>query len=319
MAKGSPALPPGICLCYKAYMRKWMRERMKRRKKPESTPGSESKPVPLQPAYFEAGAAPAEPAEQTEPEPESALRPAEEPEEAGDADGNRAEPVPAAEASGEQPRRRRRRRGGRGRSGTRADQPQPIAEAPAVAEPVVPAAEPIPIPEKPAPHAPAAAPLHAPRPSRGVVVLAIGLPGSGKSSWFKRHQITPLSSDLLRALLFDDAQEQRFQDLIFSNLRSMLKARLIARRPMNYVDATNLTPHERQGWIKLAKDYGYEVQAVFFDVPLEVCLDRNRRRNRSVDEVVMQRMAGKLRPPTFEEGFSKITVVRVKKKEQEAS
>jgi predicted kinase len=148
-----------------------------------------------------------------------------------------------------------------------------------------------------------------------VVVLAIGLPGSGKSSWFKRHQITPLSSDLLRALLFDDAQEQRFQDLVFSNLRSMLKARLIARRPMNYVDATNLTPHERQGWIKLARDYGYEVQAVFFDVPLDVCLERNRRRQRSVDEPAMQRMAAKLRPPSFDEGFSKITVVRVKKKE----
>jgi hypothetical protein len=32
-----------------------------------------------------------------------------------------------------------------------------------------------------------------------------------------------------------------------------------------------------------------------------------------VPEDVMQRMAGKLRPPTFDEGFSKITVVRVKK------
>jgi predicted kinase len=147
------------------------------------------------------------------------------------------------------------------------------------------------------------------------VVLAIGLPGSGKSSWFKRHNITPLSSDLLRALLFDDAQEQRFQDLVFSNLRSMLKARLIARRPMNYVDATNLSPHERHGWIKLAKDFGYDVQAVFFDVPLEVCLERNQRRERSVAEDVMRRMAGKLRPPSFEEGFSKITMVRVKKKE----
>ncbi len=146
-------------------------------------------------------------------------------------------------------------------------------------------------------------------------MLAIGLPGSGKSSWFKRHDITPLSSDMLRALLFDDPTEQRFQDLIFSNLRSMLKARLIARRPMNYVDATNLTPHERNGWVKLAKDYGYEVQAVFFDVPVEVCLERNRRRERKVPEDAMRRMAGKLKQPTFEEGFSKITVVRVKQKE----
>jgi predicted kinase len=150
---------------------------------------------------------------------------------------------------------------------------------------------------------------------KGAVILAIGLPGSGKSSWFKRHSITPLSSDLLRALLFDDPTEQRFQDLVFSNLRAMLKARLIARRPVNYVDATNLTPHERHNWIKLAKDYGYEAQAVFFDVPLEVCLERNQRRQRAVAEDVMRRMAAKLKAPTFEEGFAKITVVRVKQKE----
>jgi predicted kinase len=154
------------------------------------------------------------------------------------------------------------------------------------------------------------------RASKGTVVLAIGLPGSGKSSWFKRHNIHPLSSDLLRELLFDDAQEQRFQDLVFSNLRSMLKARLIARRPMNYVDATNLTPHDRNSWIKLAKDYGYDVQGVFFDVPLEVCLERHQRRGRAVPEDIMRKMAGKLKPPTFEEGFSKITVVRVKQKEE---
>jgi len=156
-----------------------------------------------------------------------------------------------------------------------------------------------------------------PKKYKGVVVLSIGLPGSGKSSWFKRNNITPLSSDLLRGLLFDDPNEQRFQDLVFSNLRSLLRARLVARRPMNYVDATNLSPHERQGWIKLAHDYGYEVHAVFFDVPLEVCLDRNRKRQRVVAEDVMRRMGAKLQAPTFEEGFTKITNVRVKKKEGE--
>src|SRR3982074_3965490 len=108
---------------------------------------------------------------------------------------------------------------------------------------------------------------------------------------------------MVRSLLFDDIREQRFQDLVFSNLRSMLKARLIAKRPMNYVDATNLPPQERQHWIKLAKSFGYEVHAVFFDVPLEVCLDRNRRRERQVKEDLIQRMAAKLKPPAFEEGF----------------
>jgi len=98
----------------------------------------------------------------------------------------------------------------------------------------------------------------------------------------------------------------------------MLRARLLARRPSNYLDATNLSPHERRSWIKLAHDFGYEAHAVFFDVPPEICMERNRRRERNVPEDVMQRMASKLRPPKFEEGFAKITVVRLKKKEGEA-
>ncbi len=195
--------------------------------------------------------------------------------------------------------------------------PEPVVAGmlPAVIAP--PQVAPIQVVAAPAAHAPAAAAGVAPAPvraSKGTVVLAIGLPGSGKSSWFKRHNIHPLSSDLLRELLFDDAQEQRFQDLVFSNLRSMLKARLIARRPMNYVDATNLTSHDRHSWIKLAKDYGYDVQGLFFDVPVEICMERHQRRGRVVAEDVMRKMAGKLKPPAFEEGFTKITVVRVKQK-----
>lgn len=147
---------------------------------------------------------------------------------------------------------------------------------------------------------------------KGFVVLAIGLPGSGKTTWFGRRGVTPLSSDMLRGILFDDVEEQRFQGLVFSTLRSLLRARLIAKMPWNYVDATNLSAHERRQWIKMAKSFGYEVQAVFFDVPLEVCLERNRSRDRMVSEDVMRKMAEKLKPPAFEEGFEKITVVRVK-------
>lgn len=147
---------------------------------------------------------------------------------------------------------------------------------------------------------------------KGFVVLTIGLPGSGKTTWYKRRGVTPLSSDLLRTILFDDITEQRYQGLVFSTLRSLLRARLIAKMPWNYVDATNLSPHERRQWIKMAKSFGYEVQAVFFDVPLAVCMERNSKRDRAVTDEVMQKMAERLRPPTFKEGFEKITIVRVK-------
>jgi predicted kinase len=323
-------------------MRKWMRERLQRRKKKDTDPAAQPAPPPLQPAYFDAGESAPEP----EPaavqpksrilrEPEVESEPAHE-EHSAQAAREPASEIPSAgrpSAAGQRGRPRRRR-GGRGRSGRGREQavaqafspaaikgsipPAPVEEeAPdsgeAIAEGSIPGE--LIRPQVPqAPKGPAAMPATQ-RPPKGLVVLAIGLPGSGKSSWFKRHNVIPLSSDMVRSLLFDDIREQRFQDLVFSNLRSMLKARLIAKRPMNYVDATNLTPQERQHWIKLAKDYGYEVHAVFFDVPLEVCIERHQRRDRVVPENVMRRMAAKLKPPAFTEGFAKITVVRVKKKD----
>jgi predicted kinase len=341
-------------------MRKWMRDRLQRRKKAAPEKAPQPAQPPLQPAYFDAEQAQSTP-DQEQPEIESPTAAHEPAEEAADAYEAESAPQAAQEEPNtevakrpRQPRQKqssgsadaksargRRRRGGRGRGGRGREQAVAQAFAPAAGKGVIPegadsaeatdaelsepavdasaeVAEPeaeAAVPTTQAPETPAAVPQAPPRPPKGIVVLAIGLPGSGKSSWFKRHNLTPLSSDLLRSLLFDDVREQRFQDLVFSNLRSMLKARLIAKRPMNYVDATNLTPQERQHWIKLAKDYNYEVHAVFFDVPVEVCIERHQRRDRVVPEDVMRRMAAKFKPPSFDEGFAKITVVRVKKKE----
>jgi predicted kinase len=269
-------------LCYILIMRLWMRARMKRRAKrgvndSESTGkiGQEipvDQPAPLQPMY---------PEDQRKRASESAA--AVEP-----TVNEEPEPLEAVPPDGEED--------------APVNSPEPvIAERKLVVE-TQPESPSIPPPELPS----------AQKDLKGYVVLAIGLPGSGKTTWFKRRGVTPLSSDMLRTILFDDITEQRYQGLVFSTLRSLLRARLIAKMPWNYVDATNLSAHERRQWIKMAKSFGYEAQAVFFDVPLEVCMERNSRRERTVSDEVMRKMAERLRPPSFKEGFSKITMVRVK-------
>jgi predicted kinase len=144
------------------------------------------------------------------------------------------------------------------------------------------------------------------------VLVLVGLPGSGKSTWAERRGVTPLSSDAIRHLLADDATDQTIHRRVFLTLRFLLRQRLAIGRPVNCIDATSLTPAERAPYIAMARRYGCDVEAVFFDIPLEVCRERNRRRSRVVPDEALEAMAAKLVPPRPEEGFSKITVVSIK-------
>ena len=142
------------------------------------------------------------------------------------------------------------------------------------------------------------------------IVLLVGLPGSGKSTYLERLGVKALSSDAVRGLLADDETDQSIHREVFATLRYLLRRRLALRRPVTYLDATHLTVRERRPYVKMGQLYGCAVEAVFFDVPLETCRERNRGRRRVVPEDVLERMAAKLTPPTIEEGFSAVSVVR---------
>ena len=140
------------------------------------------------------------------------------------------------------------------------------------------------------------------------IVLLVGLPGSGKSTWLTQIGAGGLSSDAVRRLLADDETDQSIHVRVFQTLRYLLEQRLAIGRPVTYIDATNLTPEERRPYLEIGQSWGWEVEAVFFDVPLEVCRERNARRDRVVPEDALAKMAAKLVPPSVDEGFSRVTV-----------
>ncbi len=136
-------------------------------------------------------------------------------------------------------------------------------------------------------------------------MLLVGLPGSGKSTWASGKPGV-LSSDALRELLADDPNNQDIHVRVFRVLRDLLKHRLELKRPITYVDATNLTPRERRPYIRLAGLFDAKIEALFFDVPVSECIRRNGSRGRTVPDEVIHKMAERLVAPELNEGFSRV-------------
>src|SRR5580698_7804235 len=132
------------------------------------------------------------------------------------------------------------------------------------------------------------------------IVVLVGLPGSGKSTYLERMGVRGLSSDMIRGLLADDERDQTIHERVFQTLRYLLRQRLAIGRPVTYIDATNLRPEERRPYIEIGEQFGCDVEAVWFDVPLEVCRERNAARDRVVPEEALMATAAKLVAPTVE-------------------
>lgn len=139
------------------------------------------------------------------------------------------------------------------------------------------------------------------------LIVTVGLPGSGKTTYLERLGVSAISSDEIRRLIADDPHDQTMNARIFSVVRYLIRQRIAAGRPVTYVDATHLTTWERAPYVKLALRYGLKLEALFFDVPVEICIARNQTRHRVVPEAAIRKMAQQLIPPSREEGFAEIT------------
>jgi len=145
------------------------------------------------------------------------------------------------------------------------------------------------------------------------LILLVGLPGSGKSSLasrllaeWPRSQV--ISTDAIRAQLFGLESVQGSWVLVWRQIhRQLLQA--VEHSPIAIYDATNAVRHHRIEAIALARATGFtNITGIWLDTPLNICLKRNRQRDRVVpEEVILQMHASLLEaPPTLQDGLDRL-------------
>jgi protein phosphatase len=146
------------------------------------------------------------------------------------------------------------------------------------------------------------------------LVVFIGPSGSGKST-FARQRFLPteiLSSDYCRGLVSDDENDQAVTTDAFEVLHFIAAKRLAAGR-LTVVDATNVQPEARQPLVALARKFHVLPVAIVFDLPEQVCQERNLSRpDRDFGPHVIRQQRSQLRrslKSLKREGFRHIFVL----------
>jgi len=133
-------------------------------------------------------------------------------------------------------------------------------------------------------------------------IIFVGLPGSGKSSFYKER--------------FFNSHVRISLDLLKSRHREARILDVCLETDMRFViDNTNPTTTERSRFIDAVKTarVRYTVIGFYFESKAEDCLRRNAQRSEGerVPDVAILSAAKKLELPTLEEGFDQLFYVRL--------
>ena len=151
-----------------------------------------------------------------------------------------------------------------------------------------------------------------------ILILMCGIPASGKSTTahFLQQSIgnaPVVSMDDIREELFGTRKYQKQGGLVY-DLSVGKTIRLLQERDVVIYDATNRTRKARRKLVEtIQKYYDCLVYCVFMDTPLEVALERNANRDKSIQvpPAVIHRMFDTLEAPREEneEYFKEIYII----------
>lgn len=142
-------------------------------------------------------------------------------------------------------------------------------------------------------------------------IMLVGLPASGKSTeaeQLKTQGFHVHSSDAIREELFGDVNSQDNNVDVFSELHKRVKNDLSNGISCVY-DATNMSMKRRKAFLDDIKKYECRKICRVFITPVDLCKERNLRRERQVPDEAFDKMLKSFWMPMYYEGWDRIDFV----------
>ena len=120
-----------------------------------------------------------------------------------------------------------------------------------------------------------------------ILILTVGLPRSGKSTWAMTTGYPVVNRDAIRLALHGQAFIGQAEDMVTAIEGYMVRSLFEAGHPTVIVDATHLKEKYRERW-----SYGpWDVRIKSFDVPASECIERAKNDGREDLIPVIERMS----------------------------
>lgn len=151
----------------------------------------------------------------------------------------------------------------------------------------------------------------------GKLVLMVGCPGSGKSTWLKENKQSGeviVSRDEIRFKILKEADDYfGKEDEVWSRYVATINRHLSYGTTV-YADATHLNRGSRLKLLKALKVTPSTIEAVYFKVPLEIAQERNAQRagRAFVPPEAVEKMYRAIEEPKWYEGmyvYNKIYII----------